>query len=76
MAQEEFEAGGLFLDAFRELLDLRAEIIVGNERHNRDEQTGRRGDKGLSNPSSDGRRLSKAGFRDNTEGTDHTGNGA
>ena len=76
MAQEEFEAGGLFLDAFRKLVDFGAEIIVGNERHDSDEQTGRRGDKGLSNPSGDGSGLSQAGFRDNTEGTDHTGNGA
>ena len=76
MAEEEFKTRGLFLHAFRKLVDFGAKIIVGNERHNRDGQTGRRGDKGLGYPPGDGRRLSKAGFRDNTEGTDHTSDSA
>src|SRR5712691_2842169 len=76
MAEEEFEPAGLLLYTLRELVDLRAEIIVWDERHNGDEQTGRRGDEGLGNPPGDGRRLAKAGFRDNTKGTDHTRDGA
>src|SRR5262249_7113386 len=72
MAQEEFEPRGLFLHALRQLFYLRAEIIVGQQRHNGDEQPGRRGDERLRHPPGDGRRLPEPRCRDNAKGPDHT----
>src|SRR5215471_15144705 len=73
-AQEEVEPCGLLLPALRQLFHLGADIIVGQQRHHGEAQTGRRSDQRLGHPSSDGRRLAKPGVRDKTKGTDHAGN--
>ena len=62
MAQEEFEARGLLLYTLCQLFNLGAKIIVRQQRHNRDEQPGSRGDERLGHPPGDGGGLPKPGF--------------
>src|SRR5262245_8197019 len=76
LSEQQLQARAVVLDLFQFPFGAVGKIVVRDERENGDQEACGGGDQGLGHAAGDRMRLSEAGLRHDTEGTDHAGDGS
>src|SRR5262249_9475724 len=75
LRKQQFQTRAVILNLFQFPFGAVGEVVVGDEREYGDQETRGGGDQGLGHAAGDRMGLSVAGLRNDTEGTDHAGDG-